>query len=141
MLRGYCGEALSFIEAALLKAQPNSGESYNLEIKAAAALAVMGRTGEALERVAHTPVPPVDAGWLRHGYFSFLLLVLLEQGELGEPLEHALREYPPASESGPSGPPSTAATSLCSRRMPGWSSACANPAKPTGGACGRRSRS
>ena len=93
MLRGYCGEALSFIEAALLKAQPNSGESYNLEIKAAAALAVMGRTGEALERVAHTPVPPVDAGWLRHGYFSFLLLVLLEQGELGEPLEHALREY------------------------------------------------
>ncbi|MFI5267600.1 MAG: AAA family ATPase [Chloroflexota bacterium] len=93
LLRGYSRDALGFMEAALLKAQPNSGERQNLEIKAAAILATLGRAGEALERIARTPVPPTDSGWLRHGYFSFLLLMLLEQGELGEPVEYALREY------------------------------------------------
>ena len=93
LLRGHCREALSLIETALLKAQPNSGESQNLEIKAAALRAVLGRTGEALQYIARTPAPAIETGWLRHGYFSFLPLVLLEQGELGEPLEDALREY------------------------------------------------
>ncbi len=103
-MRGYCRDALEFIESALLKAQPNSGESCNLEIKAAALLAVLGRVDEAQERLrgVHERVFDPAAVWLRQSYYSFLLLILLEQGELGEPLEDALRQYRAAAPAGAS---------------------------------------
>jgi len=93
MMRGYCREALAFVEAALARAQPGSGESRNLEIKAAALLATLGRTREALDGVTSLKGAALEsADWAGFGYFSYVVMVLLEVGELGEPLEDALRE-------------------------------------------------
>lgn len=102
MMRGYLRESLDFLELALKRSQPGSGEARNIEIKVAALQAALGRPGEALERAARAR--PTDADpddWLKSGYYSYLALLLLELGELGEPMEEALEKYHSASEAGP----------------------------------------
>lgn len=90
-MRGYCREALEIVEIAIARAQPDSGESRNLEIKAAALLATLGQSTAALERADRARPAAADRqNWLSYGYYSYLLFVLLEVGELGEPLEEAI---------------------------------------------------
>ncbi|HEX6512305.1 MAG TPA: AAA family ATPase, partial [Chloroflexota bacterium] len=104
MMRGYCRDALTLIEETLLRAQPDSGEARNLEFKSAALLAVLGRGSEALASLSRAAADD-GAGWLRDGYYSALVLTLVEAGELGQPLDDAIEAY---RTSAPMKPPRTA---------------------------------
>jgi signal transduction histidine kinase len=93
-MRGYCKPALEFVQAALARAQPGSGESLNLGIREAVLLYIVGQREQAQTRAAGCAQASegLQPDWLRLSYFSNLALLLIEQGELGQPLADALRQ-------------------------------------------------
>ncbi|HEU0168910.1 MAG TPA: AAA family ATPase, partial [Chloroflexota bacterium] len=95
LLRGYCREALAIVQAASDRAQRGSGEHLNLEAKAAAMLAVLGRPSEANVRLAaiESAIAGEASVWPQRNLISHQLLVHLENGALGAGVDDLIARY------------------------------------------------
>ena len=95
MMRGYSREALECLEAASARHELHSGETLDLSIRMAGQLAVLGRGAEARNRIAPASdlVSNQAARWPLGNYLSHQLLIHLELGEHGEPVEELLASY------------------------------------------------
>ncbi|MBV8087111.1 MAG: AAA family ATPase [Chloroflexi bacterium] len=95
LLRGYCREALAIVQAAADRAQRGSGEHLNLEAKAAAMLAVLGRASEANVRLAaiESAIAGETSVWPQRNLISHQLLVQLENGALGADVDDLIARY------------------------------------------------